>query len=75
MWIVPLIRAVFNIAGGLFMLTAAGFAFIMWQVPQPENARTGWITVGFLIFAGIALLAMARGMRKPPLPPADTGPQ
>jgi ABC-type molybdate transport system permease subunit len=64
MWIEPVVRFCFQVVGGMCWLVAAVMAVALWRVPQGNNSNTAWWAILFFVVAGLALLFMARRLKR-----------
>ncbi len=64
MWIEPIVRFSFQVVGGMCWLVATVMAVALLRVPQPGSTTIAWWAIGFFSIAGLALILVARRLKR-----------
>jgi hypothetical protein len=74
MWIEPIVRMCFQAVGGMCLLVSTVMAIALWKVPQGSNSSSAWWAILFFVSAGVALIFVARRLKRFDELPQYTGP-
>lgn len=64
MWIEPVVRFCFQVVGGMCLFVSVVMAIALWRVPQGANANTAWWAILFFTVSGLALILVARRLKR-----------
>jgi hypothetical protein len=63
-WIEPVVRFCFQAVGGMCLLVSTVMAIALWKVPQGNNSSAAWWAILFFVVAGVALILVARRLKR-----------